>query len=154
MKNSLKYSDCAEKYIKIFIAGIAFPSVLLPLVLLVAWAFGKTQIFTIPFLHLIPLIWGVWNILYFALFLKALPQNSILRLLITGAVLGFLIAAYGVFALHIPTLMGWPKSLTYLPLIFAPILYAIFWLFIVDPLNHLFGISEKNGSKNRRTSIK
>lgn len=130
------------KYIKMFIAGLTFPSVLLPCMLLMAWAFGKTQIFTIPFLHFIPVIWGIWNILYFTCFLKVLPQNSTVRLLITGAVLGFLIAAYGVFVVNIPKLMGLPVSFTYLPLIFAPVLYAIFWLFIVRPLNRLLGIYE------------
>lgn len=131
------------KYIKIFIAGLAFPSTVLPCLLLIASMFGKTQIFTIPFLHFIPVLWGIWNLLYFSLFSKILPENSSARLLITGAVLGFLIAAYGVFEANIPQLMGFPSSLTYLPLIVGPILYAIFWLFIVNPLNHLLGIYEK-----------
>lgn len=130
------------KYVRIFIAGMAFPSILLPFLFFLAWVFGKTQIFSIPFLHFIPLIWGIWNILYFTYFLKKFPQNPTVRLLITGGILGFLIAIYGVFVLNIPTLMGFPKSFTYLPLIVVPILYAVFWLFIVQPLNRMLGVNE------------
>jgi hypothetical protein len=131
------------KYIKIFIAGIAFPSTLLPCLLLIAWILGKIQIFTIPFLHFIPVIWGIWNILYFSLFAKILSGNLIVKLLITGAVLGFLIAIYGIFVAEIPQLVGFSSSWTYFPLIAAPIVYALFWVFIVNPLNHLLGIYEK-----------
>lgn len=131
------------KYIKIFIAGIAFPSAFLPLLLLIAWAFGKTEIFTIKFLHFLPVIWGIWNVLYFILFLQFLPKNTTLRLLITGGVLGCLVAVYGVFALNIPGVIGLPQSLIYLPLVIGPILYAICWLFIVKPLNQLLGIYDE-----------
>lgn len=131
------------KYIKMFIAGIAFPSTLLPFLLLIAVPFGKPQVLTIPFLHFIPLIWGVWNILYFTCFFKMLPENTTTRLLLTGGVLGFLVAVYGVFGLHIPAILGFPQPLTYLPLVIAPILYAVLWLFIVEPLNHLLGIYEE-----------
>ncbi len=131
------------KYLKIFIAGITFPSVLFPFLILAAWAFEKSQYITNPFLHFVPLIWGIWNILYFACFLKVLPENSTIRLLLVGGILGFLVAVFGVFGLNVSVLLGLPKSLTYLPLILAPILYAIFWLFIVNPLTHLLGVFEK-----------
>lgn len=128
------------KYIKMFIAGIAFPSTLIPFLLLTAQGFGKTQALTIPFLHFIPLIWGIWNILYFTFFLRLLPKNRTMSLAITGAVLGFLVALYGVFVANIPQLLGFPQYYGYFPLIMAPILYAIVWVYIVDPINHLLGI--------------
>lgn len=131
------------KYVRIFIAGIAFPSTVLPCLLLIAWFFGKPQIFDIPFLHFIPIMWAVWNVLYFLLFSKILPGNSVVRLLITGAVLGFLVAIYGVFVEDVPQLLGFSSSWIYLPLLVAPIIYALFWLFIVSPLNHLLGIYEE-----------
>ncbi len=131
------------KYVKIFIAGIAFPSTILPFFLLIAGFLGKTQIYPIPLLHFIPIIWGVWNILYFSSFSKIIPGNSTIKLLITGAVLGLLVATYGVFVVDIPQLVGFSKSLTYFPLIAVPLIYALFWLFIVNPLNHLLGIYEK-----------
>lgn len=128
------------KDVKRFIAGIAFPSTILPFIILNVWFFGKTAILSQPLLHFIPLAWGVWNVLYFSFFTKILPGSSTSKLLITGAVLGFLVAAYGVFMADIPRLLGFPPSLTYLPLVIGPILYAIFWLFIVRPLNHLLGV--------------
>lgn len=132
------------RYLKMFIAGLAFPSTLLPFLLLAAWNAGNTQMFTVPFLHFIPIAWGIWNVLYFVVFTKILPWNRTIKLLVTGAALGLLIALYGVFVADIPHLMGVVKPLAYLPLIVAPIIYALFWLFIVNPLNHLLGIDERS----------
>jgi len=126
-----------------FIAGIAFPSVLLPFLLLIISNFGNPQILTLSFLHFIPIIWGIWNIFYFSFFSKILPGNSTLRVLIMGAILGFLVAIYGVFVARIPELEGFANSWTYLPLIVGPLIYAMLWLFIVNPLNHLLDIYEK-----------
>jgi hypothetical protein len=130
------------KYIKMFIAGMTFPSILLPCLFFLSWILGKMQIFMIPFLHFIPLLWGVWNVLYFTFFSKVFPGNSTFRMLLTGGILGFLVAAYAVFGLHIPTLLGVPLNLIYLPLVVVPVLYAILWPLIVKPLNRLLGIYE------------
>jgi hypothetical protein len=131
------------KYLRIFIAGITFPSILLPFLLCAALMLGKSQILTIPVLHFIPLIWGVWNVLYFLFFRKILPGNATVRFLLAGAILGLLVAIYGVFWLNMPEILGLPKSLDYLPLILGPVIYAIVWLFIVKPLNALLDIKEK-----------
>lgn len=127
------------KYIKMFIAGIALPSTLVPFLLCLAKYAGKPQLLDIPFLHFIPLLWGVWNILYFTWFDK-IELRETPRLLLTGAILGLLVASIGVFWLHIQAVLGLPASLTYLPLIVGPILYAILWLYIVKPINHLLGL--------------
>ena len=58
------------KYFRAFIAGLVLPSIILPIFLCIALAAGKSQILTIPFLHFIPVIWGIWNILYFSFFKK------------------------------------------------------------------------------------
>jgi hypothetical protein len=127
-------------YVKMFIAGIAFPTVLLPFIMLFAWSLGYSEILTIPFIHFIPLIWGIWNILYFVFFAKVLPGSFPVKLLLTGGILGLLIALYGVFGLHLPELLDMPYSMDYLPLVIAPVLYALIWLFIVSPINHLLGL--------------
>lgn len=125
--------------LKIFIAGLTFPSIIIPFLLLIAWLFGKTQILAHPVVHFIPLIWGVWNLLYFKLF----SGESTIQLFCFGAVLGLLIALLGVFLLNIPTLIGL-GAFTYLPLIIAPIIYGIFWVYIVNPLNHLLVCSKES----------
>ena len=125
--------------LKAFIAGLVLPSVILPLLLCAALHLGKPEVLTIPFLHFIPLIWGMWNLLYFAVF-KHFSSNVNGRLLLTGAVLGLLIAVYGVFKLEIPTLVGFPEGLYYLPLIVGPILYALLWRYILKPLNSFLGL--------------
>ena len=133
----------STKYIKAFIAGITLPSLLLPLLLSIAWFLGKFQILNIFFLHFIPIIWGIWNVLYFAFFQEILPKNLNVRLLITGAVLGLIIASYGVFWLNIPAVVGLPPSLHYLPLVVVPILYAVLWLYAVKPLNDLLNLTDR-----------
>lgn len=130
------------RYIRMFIAGAIFPSILLPFIFLFAWITGKTHIFTVPFLHILPIVWGIWNILYFTVFTKKLPGNSIVKFLITGAILGFLVALYGVFVEDMPRLVGLSSSMRDWPLLWGPILYALFWLFIVRPLNRVLGVYE------------
>jgi hypothetical protein len=127
-------------HLKAFIAGIALPSFILPFFLLIAFIMGKPQLLGIPFLHFIPMIWGIWNVLYFIFFINILPKEPDFRLLLTGGTLGLLIGLIGVFCLGIPNLMGLSAELHFLPLVVAPIVYAILWLFILKPLNKLLGL--------------
>lgn len=129
------------KAIKIFLAGMAFPTLLLPIILIVALSLGKKEILSVTFLHFIPLIWGVWNLLYFAIFTKVFPGNENTKLLITGALLGFFVTVVGVFGFNLPAVIGLPECYTYMPLILGPIVYALLWVFIVKPLNHLLHVT-------------
>ncbi len=129
-------------YLKAFIAGITVPSIILPIGIYSALAWGKPQLLTIPFLHFIPLIWGLWNVLSVAFFKNALPQDPNLRLLLTGAVLGVLVIGYATFWLDLPTLMGIPGQFKYLPIIIGPIVYALIWRWLVEPLNQLLAVKE------------
>lgn len=127
-------------YVKAFAAGITVPSIILPVVLYIASTTGHSQILNVLFLHLIPLIWGVWNILHVTFFHELLKKDMNIEWLVSGAVLGLLVATIGVFWIHVPSLTGIPESLTYLPLVAAPIVYAILWRFVVKPLNELLGV--------------
>lgn len=129
-------------YIRPFVSGLALPATFLPLAILILWATGKTDVILMPSIHFIPIIWGLWNVIYFALFRNLFPINLDLRLFLTGAILGFLIALYGVFYLQLPTIIGFPENVYYIPLIALPIVYAILWRFIVKPLNDLVEMRE------------
>lgn len=126
-----------------FIAGIAFPTILVPFLISIGLLIGNHEFVTIPFLHFVPLIWGFWNIFYFVFLKKVLPGSSTVQLAITGALLGALIAILGVFWLKLPSLLGMPKTLTYQPLAVGPILYIFIWLYIVTPLNNLLRVEEE-----------
>lgn len=130
------------KWLKAFIAGIVVPSIILPIMVLILTSLGKSQLLTQPFLHFIPIIWGLWNIFYFKYLKNILPENQDVRLLITGAILGFLVAAYGTFWLNIPQTIGLPDQVRYLPLVVAPILYAILWRFLVKDLNDILYLKD------------
>lgn len=129
------------KWLKAFIAGLVVPSIILPIVIFLASYLGKTQILTIPFLHFIPVIWGLWNIFYFAYLKNILPIDQDTRLYITGGILGFLVAIYAVFGLDIPHHMGL-DSIRYLPILIGPVLYAVLWRFLVKDLNHILYLKD------------
>lgn len=126
--------------VKAFVAGVAVPSILLPFLLWGALAFGKPQVLSIAFLHFIPLIWGVWNILYIAVFKRVFPGDANTRLQVAGGVLGLLLAIYAIFHAELPSLLGFSGWLYYLPLIAAPIVYAIIWRYLIKPLNTLLDL--------------
>lgn len=130
------------KWLKAFIAGIVVPSIILPILVLILNYLGKTQVLTHPFLHFIPVIWGLWNIFYFLYLKNVLPENQDTRLLITGAILGFLITFYGIFWLNIPQLIGLPDQIRYLPLIVGPLLYAVLWRYLVKDLNNILYLKD------------
>lgn len=124
-------------YVRAFIAGVIFPSILLPFILSLAVAFKQSQVLTVPFLHFIPILWGLWNVIYFAGLRKFLPKDETLRLLLTGGILGLLVAFMAIFIFHIPEKIGIPEALHYVPLFLGPLLYAFFWWLAVKPLNSL-----------------
>jgi hypothetical protein len=126
--------------IRAFIAGIALPSVIVPIAMIIAYTFRKKEILQIPFLHVIPLLWGLWNVLYFVYLKDFLPFGVGFRLLVTGALLGFLIPLYAIYVLKLPNKIGLPEKYRLFPLIGGPILYALAWLYLVGPINHLLGL--------------
>jgi hypothetical protein len=130
------------KWLKAFIAGIVVPSIILPIILLLATYLGKTQVIATPFIHFIPVIWGLWNILYFAVLKNILPEDLDTRLWITGAILGFLVAIYGIFVAHLPDSIGIVGALRYFPLVLGPILYGVLWRFLVKDLNHILYLKD------------
>ena len=129
-------------YLKAFSAGLVVPSIVLPILLFAARESGKTQILNILFLHFIPLIWGIWNVFYVEFLKNIIPGNRNVRIFLTGAILGLLVVAAGVYWLNIPVILDLPQYLHYVPLIVGPILYGILWLLAVKPLNDLLGVQE------------
>lgn len=128
--------------IRAFIAGIALPSTLLPLGLYLLMGLGRTEVLAAPAIHFIPFLWGIWNVLYFAFLRRFLPDNLDLRLFLTGAILGFFVAIFGVFWLKLPAILAFPENVYYAPLLILPVLYGILWRFIVKPINDLVGLTD------------
>jgi len=123
-------------YVKTFIAGMVFPGTVLPFVLLTIWYLGRINILeTLP-VYLVPIVWGIWNILYVAIGNHCPIKRENLRLLVTGATLGFLIASIGVFLFDvIDVLFSVRGFITYVPLFMAPLIYAILWRYVVKYIN-------------------
>ena len=130
------------RYLRAMVAGVFFPSILLPIILLIASTYGKADLLQVKFFHIIPLLWGGWNILYFAFFKDVFPGSEVVKLLLTGAILGLLVAIIAVFWLRLPEILGLPRHLQLLPLVGAPIGYAILWALVMKPLNKIVGLSK------------
>ena len=133
-------------YIKIFIAGLAFPAAVLPFVysLLILSGHSAGEMFPLQFIpHFLPIIFGLWNMLYFAIGEKCPIKKKSTRLWVWGALLGFIAALCGVFMIGLPELLfGLTGALQYLPLIIIPILYGFIWRYIVSAINDLLGLQE------------
>jgi len=132
------------KYLKAFIAGLAFPATLLPFIYLILYSAGHQAIHTQPlqFIPLfIPLVFGLWNVGYFLVGNKCSIQQRNPRLWVTGISLGLLVGLVGIFMLHLPKLLfGFTGVLFYLPIIIVPIIYGIIWRYIVHSLNTVVGL--------------
>lgn len=122
---------------KAFVSGTVVPTIIIPIAILAALRSGNEAVLQIPLLHLIPVIWGLWNVFYLAVLKNVLPKDENTQIAIAGALLGLLIALWGVFVAQIPGKLHL-EHLKWIPLIAAPVLYAILWRFIVKPLNRIF----------------
>jgi hypothetical protein len=121
-----------------FISGIIIPSIFIPFGLTIWAILGHREVMNELFVHWLPIIWGLWNVFYFAKLRDYLPVRQDLSLFLTGAILGILVSIIGVFIIGIPAMIGIPN---YFPLIFVPVLYGIVWLYLVKPLNNLLGVN-------------
>ncbi len=127
-------------FLRALIAGSFFPAMILPIFMTILTYFAKGEILGALVVHYLPWIWGIWNILFFAFFRDHLNLSETGQYLLAGAVLGLLVALYGVFVLGVPVLLGFPASWFYAPLIVVPVIYALLWLYVVRPLNALVGL--------------
>jgi len=126
--------------IKAFMVGIFFPTLIIPFVLLILKCYGFQNVIYLIFVHFIPIIWGVWNVLYFWVCRRFLPEGEMAGSILTGGSLGLLLALIAIFWFDVPAMFEMEGVVRYPPLIIAPILYAIVWVLVVTPLNKALGI--------------
>ncbi|CRX38277.1 hypothetical protein [Estrella lausannensis] len=124
-------------YFKAFVAGTVVPTLMLPIATLFLIRSGNEHLLQIPLLHLLPLIWGLWNVFYLAALKKILPKDENTQIAAAGALLGLIVALFAVFEAQIPGKLH-AEHLKWVPLIGGPLIYAIVWRFIVKPLNRVF----------------
>lgn len=128
-------------YFRAFVAGLVVPTIIIPFGMIALSYLGKQQVVTHPFMHLLPIIWGIWNVLYFLVFKWIFyPLSVDTRLYIVGALLGLLVAVAAIFWVHLPEEMGLTHYLRYAPLVAAPVVYAIVWRYLVKPLNEMLDL--------------
>lgn len=133
-----------KKLVKAFAAGMLFPAVFLPFAYTVLYvlelhAIPKHPLQFIPMY--IPLLFGITNVLYIRLHDGVATQDINLGLWITGAILGFVVAVFGVYALHLPTIVfGFNGGMQFLPLLVLPVVYGAIFRYIVKRLNKIIAV--------------
>lgn len=132
------------KYLKAYLAGIAFPATLLPIMYLSLFFGGHSamragDLILMPLL--LPMLFGLWNGVYFMV-LKSCPlKKEGSRLWAHGMILGLLVALIGVFIIGVPKILfGFTGILQYLPLIILPIIYGLIWRYVIAYLNQIVGL--------------
>ena len=134
------------KYVKAFIAGLAFPATVFPILYSGVYLGGQGEVRTVPvqfFPLFIPLVFGLWNDLYFLIGKRCPVRDRNVRLWAHGGILGFLAAVFGVFVIGIPALLfNVTGGIQYLPLVVVPIVYGLIWRYVVKYLNDLVGLDD------------
>ena len=134
------------KTIKAFIAGLVFPATFLPFAYstLFIMDMGEVRITPLEFFPLfVPIIFGLWNVIYWAIGERCTLKDRNKRLWFTGASLGVVVSLFGVFFLALPQLLfGFTGLMVYSPLLFVPIIYGLMWRYIVKHLNDLMGLQD------------
>lgn len=135
-----------KKFVKAFIAGLAFPAVFLPLAYTLLFFVEHTALRThsLQFIPMyIPIVFGITNALYIHIG-DGLPNKSVnAALWAVGGCLGFVVAVLGVFFIHVPSLVFGSmldNDLVYMPLIVLPIVYGFIFRYIIKWLNKLLAI--------------
>lgn len=133
-----------KKFIRAFVAGMLFPAVFLPI------AYTFMYIFKIHNLHTqvlqfvpmyIPILFGLTNVLYVQRVIGESTRHANKKLWLTGIVFGLIIAAFGVYVLHLPTVIfGFTNAIQYAPLIIIPIFYGAIFRFIIKWLNKIIAV--------------
>ncbi len=133
----------SKRIVKAFIAGLTLPAVVLPIMYTLLY-FNVRNIFTQHALQFIPmflpLAWGVANLVFAHLNKETHTKGANSGLVITGACLGFLVAVFGVFIAHVPSILFGKGQYQYLPLLIVPVVYAILFRYVVKWFNKLIAV--------------
>ena len=135
----------AKKFLKAFLAGMAFPAVFMPIAYTFLYMFGPYGILrshSLQFIPMfVPIVWGIANVVYIQLSEGLTGQKLNTALWITGVILGFLVAVLGVFVLQIPALvLGLSHGYEYIPLVLLPFIYGVVFRYIVKWVNKTIAV--------------
>ena len=135
----------SKKFLKAFLAGVAFPATFMPIAYTLLYFFGPYGVLKSHSLQFIPMYlpiaWGIANVIYSQLSDGLSIQKNNAALWLTGIILGFLIAVLGVFIFQIPALvLGLRHGFEYLPLVLMPFIYGLIFRFIVKRINKTIAV--------------
>lgn len=133
-----------RKLIKAFIAGMALPAVFLPIAYTILFFAEHYSVQQQPLQFIpmyLPVIWGIANAVFIKLHDNKSKNNVNLGLWVTGTVLGFLVAIFGVYVINLPTMIfGELHGFEFAPLVIVPIVYGLLFRHVVKWLNKLLAV--------------
>lgn len=128
-----------KNFCKAFMSGMVFPAVFLPLAYTALYCCIITNIKDLPVQFIpmyIPLLFGITNCIHLWMSDKCPIKDNNLRLWVTGATLGLIVAILGIFVFDIPHLLfNFSGMLNYLPMVFLPVIYGAIFRYIINWLN-------------------
>lgn len=130
-----------KTFCKSIMSGMFFPAVFLTFTYSILWSCNITnfKFFPAQFLVMyIPMLFGITNVIHLWVGDSCPIKNYYLRLWVTGGILGVIVSTFGVFVLNIPSvLFNVSGIISYLPLIFLPIIYGAIFRYIINWLNKI-----------------
>jgi len=134
-----------NKYIKAFVAGSAFPIIVIPYVYIgVPLRYTPTaEIDYFADVMLVPILIGLLNVIFIKTrhFLKTSNKT---KYWIFGAFNGLFFSSIGTLLTNIPTdLFRLPEDIRFVVIPFAMTLYALMWRYILRNINIMMNIEQK-----------
>ncbi|HSS20381.1 MAG TPA: hypothetical protein VLL54_09930 [Pyrinomonadaceae bacterium] len=134
----------SQRYVRAYLAGVAFPTVFLAVILVVFVCLqlkgivsNSASAFLIFPMALVPNVWGIWNMAY-----VALSKRREFDVGLFGAVLPALIAplmfATSQFLGHPPHDLRWPTVVS--AVMVGVIIYYLLWKHLVGYLNRILDL--------------
>jgi|GEM_PF-5237218 len=118
-----------------FISGLSVPAIVIPFIYWASYFTNISKIRAVP-LYLIPIAWGIWNVVQ--LWSSEVTLKKF-RLGTFGAILGVAIASVGESAFNLHQIINVPIFLT---LLAFPVICFIVWEYVIKHINVLVGLEE------------
>ncbi len=130
------------KYFRAFVAGMLLPAVLAPFLIAFLVLKGEgAAVASLPFLYFGPLLWGLWNMVFFATKQMVPINNRNVKIGVYGAVYGLASALINTLGFEFTSkINAFPESMIFFSIVLYPIILYVVWKYVINALNFIFDV--------------
>jgi len=130
------------KFFKAFVAGMLLPAVIAPFLIAFLVLKGEgAAVASLPFLYFGPLVWGLWNMLFFATKQLVPVNNRNHKIGIYGAVYGLFTALINTLGFEFTSKITiLPESMIFMSIILYPVILYFVWKYVINALNFILDV--------------